>query len=205
MMVPGESDTAWIADVHPQRIVDLLSPRLTLQTADRMRAHRRLRAPLAAMLAPALCGEGITVPPSARFELGRPDDADRAVRLARMVGAVFHGKSLRGLLSGAVLAQLAERIGREPIAIGVRLAEFGAADAVQGSADEIAAAVDRDGPACLAAWAAQQPGDMTAGLLLALPPALAEAARAPTAAHRTAASTLVDAVLRVMSSEGETA
>jgi hypothetical protein len=199
------NETGWVEHLHPDRLVALFGAPLTRATALRMRAHPRLRLRLAEALQAPLQGEGLWPPPTSSRLAAMPlsGEPDGAVRLVRAVGAAWHGQSLRAILSGPVLARLATLIGEEAMSAGIKLAENGVAPASVQSADEIAAAVDRDGPACLAAWLDRDALGAADALRLALPPALARAAQERGEAHRDAAARLVPAVLSQLADSKE--
>ena len=189
--------TRLVLAAHPQRIADVLDPRLSTAVVGRLQGCPRLHGRIAQLLMQPSTGDSNDMPaggdladPQATFERLFRADLKQASALA---GAAWHASSLRQMIRGRDVADLVAQIGHRAHAFGLRRA--GAAPALNSiTPGALAERIARDGDACLVIWFSSFPPSMRQQLHVRLPPASAGAPEWSDA-QRSLALDLIDPVL----------
>ena len=135
--------------LHPSHF-EALFPALSPLAVARLRDCARLSGRLAGQVSGPLA-----LPPEAeadaseRLALQSPERINEA---GRLMGAVWHGRALQGVIDAKAVAELDARLGRTVRLFGLRGAALAMAEAQPVSAGALGDAIIADGHACLAAW-----------------------------------------------------
>jgi hypothetical protein len=100
-------------------------------------------------------------------------DHDGLFRLARHVGALLYARAIPRVISRDLLVALRRQLGEDGYAFAVKRAPFLGAAIERPAPTDLAAAIDRDGLSCLAAWLAGEPRAIAERVRLKFPPATA--------------------------------
>nr|WP_114948597.1 nodulation protein NolU [Microvirga calopogonii] len=187
------NDVAALA--HPTRLAARLDPELSATTIVQLQKHPRLQSRLAELLLDnELHASGSNWEPDL---LGGRDPQ----RVALLAGSVWHARSLLKLVSKSDLAVLAEHIGADAHAFGIRhLADaIALANAPIADPEQLAQQINHDGHACLGAWLNDSTALGRKRVLLRLP--LGTAAESPSPEHSKASGRLVSLVLTQLGAE----
>jgi hypothetical protein len=167
-----ESPTGSLGSIHLERLRARLDPRLTSETIARLLTCERLRTSLTRMACGDLAeiGESDGEEQSAVPKEQEPLLAHDPGLIARLAGAVWHGRSLRALISGRDVAALSALVGKDVHVCGVRNAEFARASEIISDPYALADVIVEDGHACLGAWLETASSALRRCMLLRLPP-----------------------------------
>jgi hypothetical protein len=174
--------------VHHSRIGMVLDQRLTAETVQKLQNCPRLHERLSALMQTVLMKEDLWPIPSSSEFLSFPT---RPGETARLVGAIWHGASLRLVVTGRAASELVAALGEKAFTFGLRHAASAIAPAEPSKPSDLAEAVRCDGLACLGAWLAPQPKSHRDAVLLRLSSADVAQTRRVGPAHEAACQAMM--------------
>jgi hypothetical protein len=189
---PNTTAASSMPFLHHSRIGMVLDQRLTAETVRKLQNCPRLHEQLAALMRTALMKEDLwPIPGSSEF-LSAPA---RPRETARLAGAIWHGASLRLVVTGKAASELVAAVGEKAFTFGLRHAASAVAPAQPSKASDLAEAIKSDGLACLGAWLTRQPKPRRDAVLLRLSPEDVEQTRRFGPTHEAACEAMMALVM----------
>jgi hypothetical protein len=194
-------DAMPIEDIHQDHRGDAL--RLTTRTLDKILACPRLRPRLTRMV-----NRRLGLPPCLprHFETAANRIALRPTKalqtFALKAGAIWHGKSLAGLILSTPRRKVIAEIGDELLSFAIDHRHLAAQSEVQMSADMLIASIREDGSFCLEQWCTSLPPALRARVRLKLPKTGQPMRRSGAGVRR--AATIIEAIVHHEFGEGDT-